>query len=283
MQSRVSALLRVTPQVAQHIAWGSRTVARVPGHRSGLEELAVSYYLAGEVLILNNKYQKVSEISDTYPAGDFIDSKDNLYVVSGTVVDEFDKSGSLLDVYFSGLIDPVNVTVDAKQNVYVTDSRNDEIVEYAQGSNVVLYSCNTGFGNVGIAVDSLGDVFVNGGNTIVEYKGGLSACSETTTGISLGSSGGLQIDKKGDLVAGDQVNGIDIIPPPYKSISKTIKVSGGKDYYDDALTQNNDLLFIASPNSAAVWVVKYPAGTLVTTLTSSAGLPFGVATYPYVK
>jgi hypothetical protein len=62
-------------------------------------------------------------------------------------------------------------------------------------------------------------------------------------------------------------------------------VSGGSDYFHDALTGDNKLLFIADPNAAVVDVVDYPSGTLVTQLNSSDGLssPFGVATYPFAK
>jgi hypothetical protein len=43
----------------------------------------------------------------------------------------------------------------------------------------------------------------------------------TTLAASLESTGGLQMDNNGDLVACDEIVGVDIIPPPYDAVKPT--------------------------------------------------------------
>jgi hypothetical protein len=261
--------------------------------KGGLTELNVTDASLGEVIEFSNKYANTGTISDSGPDGDWIDSKGNLYVAnySSLNVTEYSKADSLTFTYSTSLTDPVDAAPDKSGNVYVANygSTGAALVEYAQGSNTVKNSCNTGLNNEGVAVDSHGNVFLSGNNpntgvgTLLEYKGGISGCSATTLGATVSFAGGLQIDNKGELVADDQLGGIDIIPSPYSSISKTITVSGAGDYFHDALDKKNSLLFQADPSKSSVYVLKFPAGTLIKTLGSGNGLslPYGVATYPY--
>ncbi|MFY9631801.1 MAG: hypothetical protein WAJ94_09385 [Candidatus Cybelea sp.] len=266
--------------------------------KRGLAELSVADRGLNEVLEFNKTYKPTGTISDSGPDGDWIDAKGNLYVTnfsSGNVtVNEYNKADALIFTYSNGLTEPVDVTTDAKGNVIVANFAGYKhvgtVVVYPQGNNTASVTCNTGLANEGVAVDSKGDVFVTGysGNSgeIIEYKGGLtSPCSATTLAPTLSNPAGIQVDKKDDLVVCDQHTAVDIIPPPYTSISRTITVSGGSDYLHDALTGDNKLLFIADPNAVVVDVVDYSTGTLVTQLNSSNGLssPFGVATYPFAK
>jgi hypothetical protein len=253
-------------------------------HKGALKELAVTDNVLSEVLLFNNKYVETGTIADSFPDGDFIDAKDNLYVANYGSIDvtEYNKAGSLIDTYSSGLTDPVDAATDTKGNIFVPNygSTGAAVVEYAQGNTTPINSCNTGLNNEGVAVDSKGNVFLSGNNpntglgALIEYKGGLS-----------GFAGGLQLDNKGDLVACDQLVGVDIIPAPYSSVSKTITVSGALSYFHDALDQKNKTLFIADQAGDHLDVVSNPSGTLLKQLGSSNGLsqPFGVATYPFEK
>jgi len=265
----------------------------------GLAELNVADRGLNEVLEFNKTYKSTGTISDSGPDGDWIDAKGNLYVTNfsrgNVTVNEYNKADALIFTYSNGLTEPIAVTTDTKGNVIVANylgyhGRVGTVVVYPQGNNTASVTCNTGLANEGVAVDSKGDLFVTGysagSGEIIEYKGGLtSQCFATTLAPTLSNAAGIQVDKKDDLVVCDQPTAVDVIPPPYTSISKTITVSGGSDYLHDALSGDNKLLFIADPNAAVVDVVDYPSGTLVKQLNSSDGLssPFGVATYPFAK
>jgi sugar lactone lactonase YvrE len=264
-------------------------------HHGKLKDLAVSDFGTDAVEVLNSKYDLVATIKAGLesPDGDYYDSKGNLYVsnYAGADVTEYNKSDALTHTYSSGLTDPIGVTTDAHGNVFVADFGNfaaSVVTEYPQGSNSPSASCNTGLANEDVAVDKSGNVFVSGANTgvgygvLLEYKNGLTGCSSTRLDPLLDDAGGLIIDKHNDLVACDQLSGVDIIPPQYYSISATIPED---DAFTVALNKKETLLYIAQPNEYDVLVVKYPAGTTVTTLGSGNGLsdPAGVATYPSLK
>jgi len=284
----------VAPQFLSNLHFGAASPDR--RRRGTLRELAVTDFGSRAVELLNAAYKETGTIASGLngPDGDFIDANGNLYVANyaGVDVSEYDKSGTQTGTYSSGLKDPVGVTVDTKGNVYVADYGSvtaSVVVEYAQGRNTPLHSCSTRLANEGVAVDSSGDVFVSGDNTraggghLLEYKGGLSGCKATRLGVTLGDAGGLQLDRKSDLVADDQYAAVDIIPPPYTTIGSQITTAPSN--FHVALNQKNNLLFIDDVNDAEVFVDKYPSGTEVTVLNSANGLsdPAGVATYPFER
>jgi hypothetical protein len=258
-----------------------------------LKQLAVSDLGTGGVEILNKSGKETGKISSGLdgPDGDWYDKKSNLYVANYTGVDVQEyapKATKPTFTYSAGLIDPVGVTTDAEGNVFVADyddgGSSGTITEYAQKSNTAANQCLVGGAADGVAVDTEGDVFAsyNGssGGALVEFKGGLQGCTGTKLGASLNYAGGLILDKKSDLVACDQsLPAIDIIKPPYSSVSSTI--TGFIDPFHVALNAKNTLLFVADPAAADVVVDKYPSGSSYATLGSSHGLsdPAGVAVH----
>jgi len=264
-----------------------------------LKELVIADPILGELMIFDDTYHQTGSISVPVPVGAWVDASENAYAASpsfgsGVSVTEYNKAGSLIFTYNNtSVTDPINVATDTKGNVYVASSGTSgaSVVEYPQSSNIPINSCYTGLNNSGIAVDGKGDVFVSGDNPstnageLVEYKQGLSGCKITLLGAVLGSAGGLQLDNKGDLVACDQSVGVDIIPPPYSSISKTITVSGASDYHADALNARSTKLFVVDSGVDEVYVLSYPGGSLLKTLGPSNGLyrPSGIATYPFER
>jgi hypothetical protein len=259
----------------------------------GLKQLAVSDLGTDGVEILNKGGTETGTISNglSGPDGDWYDTKSNLYVADYKSVDVQEyapKATKPTFTYSAKLIDPVGVTTDKKGDVFVADlddgGSSGTITEYAPMSNTGAHQCLVGGAAEGVAVDKKGDVFAsyNGatGGALVEFKGGLKGCTGTTLGASLNYAGGLVLDKKSDLVVCDQSPpAIDIIKPPYSSVSSTI--TGFTDPFHVALNAKNTLVFVADPSAANVVVDKYPTGSSYTTLGSSNGLsdPAGVATH----
>jgi hypothetical protein len=258
-----------------------------------LKELAVSDLGTGGVEILNKGGKETGKIASglSGPDGDWYDTKGNLYVADYKSVDIQEYAPATTKptfTYSAGLIDPVGVTTNKKSSVFVADyddgGSSGTVTEYAQKSNTIANQCLVGGAAEGVAVDKKGDVFVsyNGsiGGAVAEFKGGLKGCTETILGVSLKYAGGLILDKKSDLVVCDQSPPvIDIIKPPYSSVSSTI--TGFTDPFHVALNKTNTLVFVADPSAADVVVDKYPTGSSYTTLGSSNGLsePTGVAVH----
>jgi hypothetical protein len=258
-----------------------------------LKELAVADLGTGGVEILNKSGAETRSISNGLrgPDGDWYDKKGNLYVADYKNVDVQEyapKATKPAFTYSAKLIDPVAVTTDRKGDVFVADlddgGSSGTITEYAPMSNKIANQCLVGGSAEGVAVDKTGDVFASyntpSAGALVEFKGGLKGCSGTQLAAPLNYAGGLILDKKNDLVACDQSpEAVDIIKPPYSSVSSTI--TGFVDPFHVALTAKDALLFVADPAAADVVVVKYPTGSSYATLGSSNGLsdPYGVATH----
>jgi hypothetical protein len=291
--SALPARSDVAEQFLKTLSVGLRMPAARPGAAKSPKEIAVAsdgYIQAVE--ILNSAYQHVATITKgiNEPLGEFYDGKGNLYVanVYGHNVTEYNRKRKLTFTYSAQLSGPEGVTVDASGNVYAADFHG-AVVEYPQRSNTPIASCASSLENEGIALDeATGDVFVVGPNSsgsgIVEYKGGLSGCHATTLSVALnGFASGLQIDKKHNLVTGDFYTAtVDIIAPPYTSITSTIE-AGDPD--NVALSKSNQLIFIDRYVAGDILVDDYPSGTYVTTLNSGNGIlnAGAVATFPDIK
>jgi DNA-binding beta-propeller fold protein YncE len=278
----------VAPKFLQTIHFGHPGAVRPM--LTNPKDLAVGDFGSGAIEVLDSSYALEGTIS-TPADGVWYDRHDNLYSANYSLVTvtEYNPAGTLLFTYTTGLGDPINVTTDHAGNVYVADygfGSASVVVEYPQGSNTPSASCSTGLANEGIVVDTTGAVFVSGNNpntgsaNLLEYPSGLSGCpTPTTLGVTLGFAGGMQIDKHDNLVACDQLVGVDIIKPPYSSISSTI--TGAADSFHVALNAKQNRVYIADVSSADVLVDKYPSGANVTTLNGSNGLsdPAGVAAF----
>jgi DNA-binding beta-propeller fold protein YncE len=268
--------------------------------------IADSGTLAVEAL-LNVTYTDNGSITGgvTNPDGDWTDSSYNLYVANffyrssaGNVQEYACVAGhtpgctNSPSFTYTGLIDPVNGTTDRNGNLFVLDYGTDTVNEYRQKSNTIVASCPISGGTEGVAVDSsAGDVFVSYNNfsdfaNIIKFAGGLTGCSGTVLGATLSFSGGMILDSAKNLIIADQfLSTVDIIPPPYTSITRTC----GREYDDPfhvALTRDNARLYVADSafRDASVHVLNYPACTKVTTLSGGAIVqPYGVTdTYNFV-
>jgi hypothetical protein len=294
-QSHVRALTGVAPKFLESLRFGH--VHGVNPNTPGPRDTAVSDFGTAATEVLDHTYTLEQTIADANncPDGNFYDKNHRLYDADycAAAVTEYSNSGTLLFSYAaSGMSNPVGVTTDSANNVYAVDYGGGSasiVVEFPQGSSTPIASCSTGLANEGVVVDSsTGAVFVSGNNpstgagNIIEYASGLSGCPTPTTLItSLSFAGGMQMDKAKNLVACDQLVGVDIIPPPYTTIGSTI--TGASDSFHVAINHHNGKIFIADPGFADVLVDKYPSGAPFMTLGSSNGLsdPAGVAVNPY--
>lgn len=250
------------------------------------KDLFVADYGLDAVEILTNKtWQNTGSITTgiSGPDGTFVDKKGNLYISNAGSVDITEyKPGksSPKYTYSSGMENPTDVSVDSHGNVYEADFEGGFVAEYAQGSNAQSEECAITGWVGGVAVDKSGDVFVafynkdTGAGQIDEYTGGLSGCNATTLGASLVFPGGMAIDAKGNLVVSDQDNNtVDIIDPPYTSISGYLG-SGYTDPVHVRIGKKDKLAYVDNYDfgTATVWVEDYPSGSVVATLGSSNGL-----------
>jgi hypothetical protein len=267
--------------------WPLLSIGAVPTRHhhkyAGLRDLYVTDPFYNDVEILaNGTYKNVGYISSGIngPNGDFLDKKGNLYVAnSGVNIVEYAPGGTSPSfTYNASMLDPEGVSVDGAGNVYEADYAGSFVNEYPQGSNVVLHTCPVA-NPEGVAVDASGDVFVDTymGN-IFEYIGGLIKrghpyrCQPTTLGVTLGFGGGMVLDINNDLVVCDQgARAVDIIDPPYSSITRTLG-SGYELPYHVTLNKSNALAFVSDSSLYEVFVYDYKTNTLVTTLGSGNGL-----------
>jgi hypothetical protein len=255
--------------------------------KKGEKDLFVSDFGTGAVEILANKtWTNTGSISDGIdgPDGNWVDKKGNLYVANyaGLDITEYAKGSTSPSNTYSGVEDPVAVTTDSSQNVYEGDYEGGYVSEFAQGSNSIIAQCSPGGDVEGVAVDKSGDVFVayyveDVGGKITEYTGGLSGCSGTTLGVTLEYPGGMVLDKKGNLVVCDQdAEAVDIIAPPYNSVTGTLG-SGYSDPFHVTINKKNKQAYVANYGDEDVYVLSYPAGSTQATLNGSNGLSLPAA------
>ncbi len=266
-------------------AFAEHGVRVSPDKKKKVKALYVSDFdLNAEEILKNKSWTNIGSISSGIdgPDGNWVDSKGNLYVANyaGVDITEYAAgSSSPTSTYSSGMEDPVAVTTDSHQNVYEADFEGGYVSEYAQGVNTQTAECSISGGLVeGVAVDKSGDVFVafynedNGEGQIEEYSGGLSGCDGTTLGVTLVFPGGMVLDKSGNIVVCDQDNeSVDIIDPPYSSVSGTLG-SGYSDPFHVTINKNNKQAYVANYGDADVLVLSYPGGSTQATLDGSNGL-----------
>ncbi len=260
-----------------------RAATRPVPHAAGTF-LYVSDYSKHSIEILQRVSQRwlnVGAIKESVlePVDAWVDKSHNLYVANGLgPVTEYDSSGKLIFGYESAGSGKA-VTTDSHGNVFVAGV---DVNEYPQGIDNA-FSCEMPNAQpVAIAVDKDGDVFVgaflgNARGKIVEYVGGLvnSKCDSTRLPIPFSSAPhGIAIDKEGNLLATDPDRGvgdIDVIAPPYTSITRKISTAGPWPI-SVSLNKANTRMYVSDSSLNMVHVMTYPAGAILTSLGPAEGL-----------
>lgn len=231
----------------------------------------------------NGGWKKVGSI--TSGIGDidrnWVDAQGNFYFAQFSPVQivEYAPGGSApLFTYDNRMQLPVDVTTDAAGNVYEADELTSSVNEYAQHTNLVSASCaNAAALFLSAAVDGSGDVFVGvetgASGHIMEYTGGLNGCHATKLGVTLNFPGAMALDNSGNIVICDEGNNsVDIVPPPYEKVSGTL----GSGYIwplSVRINAKNDRAYVADEGPPSdVFVLNYPSGSLIKTLTSKNGV-----------
>jgi hypothetical protein len=251
--------------------------------------LAVAGQKSGTILFYDSTYKVVNTIKGYLKGAiydDHYDRSGNLYVTDEIheVVNEYGKGNHVLTFQYTTTGGPIGVTTDAKNDVYVADY-DDGINEYSQGQDTVIESCRIPYHAVGVAVDAKNRVFVtfnsvsSGTSGILEFPDGLSSCNGKLLKVSLKGpyTGQLIVDKNENLIVADQESkAVDIISPPYASISTTLP--GFRGPFAVALNSAETTLYVAC--ATYVSVVSYPKGAEIKKLTEPGIYPVGVAAYP---
>lgn len=270
------------------------TAVTPPARAATLEhDLFVSNGGSAVVVLANRTYIRLGAITNGINGSDggWVDNKGNLYVANfnGNVTEYRRGRTGPICTYSSNLNDPIDGVTDNAGNVYVVDiypGNPGFVYKFAQCSNTITGQYKIGGGGPeGVATDSAGNLFVSfycnlGGGTgcFEEFKAGHK--SPTPLGATVGSSAGIVIDRKGNLIADDQSGFIDVIAPPYRSAR--VLESGLSIPFHDALNAKEDLLFDAEAGAATVTVYGYPSGKPVVTLGRANGIyeAYGVADSP---
>ncbi|HVN68936.1 MAG TPA: hypothetical protein VMU38_04715 [Candidatus Binatia bacterium] len=236
------------------------------------------YGSTGFALILQNgTFKYVGEINGLgLPYGSWVDSH-GLYIASYSRypdIVEFSSPSKAPFSYTAHVSYPLAVTTDSSGNVYETDN-SGWINEYAQRKDATKKRCAVTY-PVGVAVDGAGHVFVTldstGASQIVEFTD-FSTCSSQTLGVKLRRGEEMALDKSDNIIVCDaDARTVDIIKPPYKSVSGHLG-SGFKGPVDVTINSANNRVWIVDATAKIVYDLYYPSGKLVAKLAFTAGTP----------
>jgi sugar lactone lactonase YvrE len=102
-----------------------------------------------------------------------LDSENNVYLVNGATVDEWNSATEQLTTLVSGLAGAVGVAVDTAGNVYIAEAYNNSIQEWSPVTKLLKTLVSTGLNSPeAVAVDLAGNVYIAdyGNNAIKEWS-----------------------------------------------------------------------------------------------------------------
>ncbi|HEY6485213.1 MAG TPA: hypothetical protein VIX83_02375 [Candidatus Cybelea sp.] len=234
----------------------------------------------------------VGEITDGIagPLGTFVDAQGTLYVAnsSDNTVTEYPAGSTSPSVTLSDSISgPISVAVDSKGAVAVGEFSSGEIFVFPKGASSPTIVLQLSLPEA-LAYDRHGRLFaawnVNGGSKLL---GHLTKCRPSRNvcidqGISEGESGGLAIDRAGDVILGDQTNEQINVYSPKMSLLRTISTTGHAPYKFE-LDRKEQTLYVSDYSNSEVVMYDYSSGEQTGTISSGLESAWGVSVSPPAK
>jgi DNA-binding beta-propeller fold protein YncE len=236
----------------------------------------------------------IGEITDgiSAPLGNFVDAKGTLYVANhgNNTVTEYPKGQMSPSVTLSsGISGPISVAVDRKGDVAVGEFTSATILEFPAGSSTPSVTITLLTYPEALTFDRSGHLYAAwNANTGSGLTGHVSKCEHMRAvcadrGITEGESGGLVLDKTGNLVLGDQTNAaLNIYAPGAISPTRTIPTSGA-DPYKFELDKAQKTLYVADINHGVIVVYDYATGGQLGTISNGLQSAWGVSLSPAAK
>lgn len=275
-------------------------VAPGTGKYAGVKDLYVADYDSGSIFLFKNDgYTRDGSITSgiSGPWDVTLDRSGNLYVANaaGGNITEYAPGASTPSFTYSyGMVSPRLLAVDRRGDLFEADFTgypyHGKVSEFAQGVNYPVHSCSLA-ALFAVATDSSGDVFVDytgphgGGGHIEEFKGGLAGCSPTVLGVKVDSAYGLVLDRNNNIIVADfNARRIDIIPPPYSTVTRYLKTGRRSPFFISIDRENKKLFAILSGfYHSYVFVLNYANGNVEQRLgygRGGFGSPYGVVDTP---
>lgn len=221
--------------------------------------------------VLSSKGTVLGTISDglSDPERLFVDKKKNMYAsnAGNSTITEYAPNATSPSLTISdGVSTPTGLVVGGDGTVYVANVGSDSVTEYPAGSTSPSLTIALTVLPENLAVDKSNNLYIQylGGNTgsgVIEVPSGQS--SGTDLGLTIGSAGALEVDKKGNILILDtSVPALDVFPPKTTSPSKQIDITSGSPF-ELSLNKKETQLYVSVSSGASfiIQAMKYPKGS----------------------
>ncbi len=164
----------------------------------------------------------------------------------------------------TGVDRPTGLTVDAAGTVYVANVGNNTVTEYPKGATSPSLTISMSTSPQYLAVDSADSLYVSDGINVTEFAKG--SVSGKALGLTIGGSGGIEVDKSGNIIIIDtSVPSIDVFPAGQTKPSKQVDVTTG-DPFALSLSGNEKTVYVSvgEGSNFIIQALAYPNGTTLT-------------------
>jgi sugar lactone lactonase YvrE len=235
------------------------------------------------------------------PGGLTTDKKGNLYVadegpISGKWTVQVYAPGTTTPAksYTTDLDSPTDTAVGKDGSIYIANFnglKNGWVAVYPQGDTSKEYRLSdfNGGAPLSVALDAKGNLYVmydidtntEDVSAVNEYAPG--ATSGTNLNLQFNAGGGIQVDRKGNIIVAQQLDPSEILifPRGQTQASKEISMPGGGEPFNFALNHGSKTLFAAEYYTAnQIDRFAYPSTKFQYVIANNFNNPSGVAVAP---